>query len=278
MPTFDTPDPISVILEFDVGTARFVAGKRTDTVVEVLPANSAKSDDVRAAQQTKITFADGKLAVKGPRKRSVFGRSGSVEVTVELPAASDLQGFAPMADFICEGLFGDCRLKTSLGDIQVGQAATAHLRTSHGDIRVARVAGDADIVGAGRIEIGEIAGAATVKNGNGDTEIGEITGDLVTRSANGAVSVGVAHGSVEAKSANGTIRVGEVARGQITLQGATGDLEIGIRHSTAAWLDVSTGVGTVRNSLGPADGPEDGEETVEVHARTAVGDIVIHRS
>ncbi|MFI1800845.1 DUF4097 family beta strand repeat-containing protein [Streptomyces sp. NPDC020379] len=278
MPTFDTPDPIAVILEFDVGIARITAGKRTDTVVEVLPANSAKDDDVRVAQQTKVTFAGGKLLVKGPRKRSVFGRSGAIELTVELPAGSDVQGFAPMADLICEGVFGDCRLKTSLGDIQVDQAATVNLRTSHGDIRVARVAGDADIVGAGRIEIGEIAGAASVKNGNGDTEIGEIAGDLVARSANGAISVGVAQGGVEAKSANGAIRVGEVARGKVTLQGSTGDLEIGIRRSTAAWLDVSTGVGTVRNSLGPAEGPEDGEETVEVHARTSVGDIVIHRA
>ncbi|MEU5421815.1 DUF4097 family beta strand repeat-containing protein [Streptomyces sp. NPDC020667] len=278
MPTFDTPGPISVIFEFDAGIARIVAGKRTDTVVEVLPGNSAKAEDVRVAQQTKVTFAGGKLLVKAPRKRSVFGKSGAVELTVELPAGSDVQGFAPMADLICEGVLGDCRLKTSLGDIQVAQVATADLRTSHGDIRVARVAGDADIVGAGRIEIGEITGTASVKNGNGDTEIGEITGDLVTRSANGAISVGVAHGGVEAKSANGTIRIGEVARGKVTLQGASGDLEIGIRHSTAAWLDVSTGVGTVRNSLGPADGPGDGEETVEVHARTSVGDIVIHRS
>lgn len=278
MPTFDTPEPIAVILEFDVGIARIIAGKRTDTVVEVLPANSAKDDDVRVAQQTKVTFAGGKLLVKGPRKRTVFGRSGAIELTVELPAGSHVQGFAPMADLICDGAFGDCRLKTSLGDIQVDQAATVNLRTSHGDIRVARVTGDADIVGAGRIEIGEIAGAASVKNGNGDTEIGEIAGDLVARSANGTISVGVAQGGVEAKSANGAIHVGEVARGKVTLQGSTGDLEVGIRRTTAAWLDVSTGAGTVRNSLGPAEGPEDGEETVEVHARTSVGDIVIHRA
>lgn len=40
MPRFDTPQPISVILEFDIGSARISAGKRTDTVVEVLPATA----------------------------------------------------------------------------------------------------------------------------------------------------------------------------------------------------------------------------------------------
>ena len=37
MPTFDTPEPISVSLELGVGDIRIVAGDRTDTVVEVRP-------------------------------------------------------------------------------------------------------------------------------------------------------------------------------------------------------------------------------------------------
>lgn len=67
-----------------------------------------------------------------------------------------------------------------------------------------------------------------------------------------------------------------MARGRVVLQ-AAGAIEVGIRESTAAWLDVHTVVGTVRNSLGSADGPGDSAETVEVRARTTVGDIVIHR-
>ncbi|MEV3989862.1 DUF4097 family beta strand repeat-containing protein [Streptomyces sp. NPDC049837] len=277
MPFFDTPEPISVTLEFDIGLARITAGKRTDTVVEVLPTNGSEEADVRAAEQTKVTYSNGTLVIKGPKKRSLFGKSGSVDVRVELPAGSDVEGTAPMADFTCEGRLGDCRLKTSYGDIQVAEAAAVNLKTGHGDIRLDRAAGNAEVAGAGRVDIGEVAGTATVRNGNGETVVGEVTGDLRANSSNGRISVGVAHAGVEAKSANGGIRIGQVARGQVVLQAATGDLEVGIPESTAAWLDVSTRFGSVHNALGPAEGPGDATDTVEVRARAGVGEIIIRR-
>ncbi|AVZ77901.1 hypothetical protein SLUN_38355 (plasmid) [Streptomyces lunaelactis] len=278
MPTFDTPEPISVTLEFDVGSARITAGKRADTVVEVLPGDGADEDDVQAAQQTRVTCSGGKLLVRGPKKRSLFGKSGSLDVSIELPAGSDVQGTSSMADFTCEGHFGDLRLRTSFGDIQVEEAGTVSLKTDHGDIRVDRTAGDAEVIAAGRIDVGEIAGAATVKNVNGETSIGSVTGALRVNSSNGRISVGIAHAGVDAKSASGGIRIGEVARGQVSLQTAAGDLEVGIAASTAAWLDVNTRSGMVRNSIGPSEGPATSDETVEVHARTGAGDVVIRRS
>ncbi|MCT2592543.1 DUF4097 domain-containing protein [Streptomyces sp. N2-109] len=278
MPTFDTPEPISATLEFDVGTVRVTAGKRTDTVVEVLPNDGAEEADVRAAQQTKVSYSGGRLLVKGPKKHSLFGRSGALDVTVELPAGSDVQGASPLADFTCEGPLGECRIKTSAGDIQVDEAAGVHLKTSYGDIRVDRTTGDAEITGSGRIDIGTLAGAAAVKNANGETVIGEVTGDLRVNASNGRISVGVAHAGVDAKAANGSIRIGEVARGRIALHTAAGDLEVGIRDSTAAWLDVNTRLGSVRNTLGAAEGPGASDATVEVHARTSLGDILIRRA
>ena len=56
-----------------------------------------------------------------------------------------------------------------------------------------------------------------------------------------------------------------------------GDLEVGIREGTAAWLDVNSQFGRVHNALEAADAPETSVETVEVRARTSVGDIVIRR-
>lgn len=278
MPVFDTPEPICAIVEFDIGSVRITASERTDTVVEVLPAAGAEEADVRAAQQTTVTCADGVLRVRGPRKRSLFGRPGSLDVTIELPAGSRVEGNAPMADFRCSGPLGDCRLRTSLGDIRVDDAAAARLRTGHGDIRLDRARGDAEVTGAGRVDLGAIRGAATVRNAGGETAIGEVGGELRATSSHGRVSVGVAHAGVDARSARGGIRVGEVARGRISLQSGVGDLEIGIRESTAAWLQVHTRFGSVRNSLGPAEGPRPGEETAEVRAETGVGDIVIRRS
>jgi len=68
-----------------------------------------------------------------------------------------------------------------------------------------------------------------------------------------------------------------VARGSVVLGSANGDLDIGIAEGTAAWLEVSTGFGHVRNLLKNASRPEEADETVEVRGRTSYGDITIRR-
>ncbi|TVL89150.1 DUF4097 family beta strand repeat-containing protein [Streptomyces sp. SAJ15] len=278
MPAFDTPAPITATLEFEVASIRITAGKRAETVVEVQPQDTTRDADIQAAEQTKVGYADGRLTVKGPKKRSLFGKPGMLDVRVELPAGSKIDGVTALGNVTCAGLLGDCRLKTSLGDLHVEDAAQVRLKTSHGDIRLDRASGDAEVSGAGRIEIGEVAGATTVENANGDIEVGEAVGELRAKSANGRISVNVAHSGVDARSANGAIRVHEVASGRIALRTAVGDLEVGIPESTAAWLDAQTQFGQVRNSLGPAQGPGTSTRTVEVHARTSYGDVVIRRA
>ncbi len=273
MPSFDTPAPISAVVELDAGTARITAGKRLDTIVEVLPANGADKEDVRAVQQTEVSCSGGRLTVRTPKKRSLFGRPGSIVVSIELPAGSDVRGTTALGNLICEGPLGEVRLKTSLGDVRVDEAARAELTTDHGDIRLDRSTGDAEITGSGRVEIGAVAGAAVVKNGNGTTGIDEVGGELKANAANGDISVGTAGGNavaksangrieigtalagVEATSSNGRIRVGDVVRGRIALRTSVGDIEVGIRRGTAAWLDLEPKYGTVRNNLGAAAGP-----------------------
>lgn len=42
MQTFDTPAPISALLDVPAGRIRFIAADRTDTTVEVLPADARR--------------------------------------------------------------------------------------------------------------------------------------------------------------------------------------------------------------------------------------------
>ncbi|MFD9034179.1 DUF4097 domain-containing protein [Streptomyces sp. NPDC059567] len=278
MPAFETPEPVSATVELEIGRARIVAAKRTDTVVEVTPSDPGDKLDVQAAEETKVTCAGGKLLVKGPKKRSLFGKIGAVDVTVELPAGSELIVSTGLGELIGEGRFGNCRLTTAAGDIQLDEAADVRLKTSHGDILVDRTTGQTEIQGSGRVRVGRIDGSATVKNLNGETVIGEIGGELRVNSSNGPISVVRAGSSVTAKTASGSIRLGEVVRGQITLDSSAGGLEIGIAEGTAAWLDVRSTAGRVRNELDAAEGPGQSTETVEVRGRTSVGDIVIRRA
>ena len=282
MPTFDTPEPISVTVELGVGDLRIVASDRTDTVVEVRPSDAAKKADVTAAEQTRVEYASGRLLIKAPKGwRQLTWRGGgeSIDVQVELPAGSHVRGDAGVAALRCRGRLGECRYKTGVGDIQLDQAGSVQLKTGGGDLTVEQAVGDAELTtGSGAVRIDRIDGAAVVRNSNGDTWIGEVTGDLRVNAANGKVSVDQAHATVAAKSANGDLRLGEVAHGVVLAQTGFGKVEIGIRDGVAAWLDLSTRFGNVHNDLDAAERPEPGDDAVEVRARTSYGDITIHRS
>jgi DUF4097 and DUF4098 domain-containing protein YvlB len=282
MPTFDTPEPISVTVEFGVGDLQIVASDRTDTTVEVRPSDPAKNADVTAAEQTRVEYASGRLLIKAPKNWRQFtwrGGGESVDVQVELPAGSQLRGETGVAALRSRGRLGECRYKTGIGDIQLDQAGAVQLRTGVGDITVEQAGGDAELTtGSGSLRIDGIDGTAMVKNSNGDTWIGRVTGDLRVNAANGRISVDQASATVAAKSANGDVRLGEVAHGAVLAQTAFGKVEIGIRDGAAAWLDLNTRYGTVRNDLDAAERPGPGEDAVEVRARTSFGDITIRRS
>ena len=279
MPVFTTPEPISVTIELNLGDVRIIASDRTDTVIEVRPRDDSKPADVRAVEQTQVEYSSSRPLVKTPRQRNFLGRGSPVDVTVELPTGSEVQGDTGMGEFGCEGHLGECRFKTGMGNIRLDQTGAVHLRTGMGNIAVDRASGDADITtGSGDVRIGSVQGAAVIKNSNGDTVVGEVTGDLRVKSANGRISVDRAHASVIAKTANGNIRIGEVVNGAIVLETAAGELEVGIREGTAAWLDVSSKYGRVRNSLDETHSPEQSEAKTEIRARTSYGDIKIHRA
>ena len=74
------------------------------------------------------------------------------------------------------------------------------------------------------------------------------------------------------------MRIGEVVRGAVAVETGFGEIEVGVRDGTAAWLDVQSGLGSVRSLLDAGDAPAAGEETVEVRGRTGYGDIVIRRA
>lgn len=280
MTTFDSPEPITATVDVVVGDVAVRAAERDDTAVEVRPSDPSNPEDVKVAQATRVEFADQQLLVRTPRQRSWWSRSGggSVDVTVELPAGSYLRGTAGSADFRCDGRLGDCRIRTGIGHIHVVEADTLNLRCGAGDIDVDRVTGHAEVTtGSGEVRLRAVDRGAVVKNSNGDTWVGAAGGDLRIKAANGSIAVDRAESGVGAKSANGDVRLGEVVRGSVALETHAGDLEVGIREGTAAWLDVSAAAGKVYNGLDAVDGPGPAGDKVEVRARTSLGNVVIRR-
>jgi DUF4097 and DUF4098 domain-containing protein YvlB len=282
MPTFDTPAPISAVIEFEVGDLRVVASDRADTQVDVRPTNPAKEPDVTAAEQTRVEYANGNLLVKGPKGRKYFslrGDSESIDITIELPSGSRLQAEAGVVAIRAQGVLGECRLKTGVGDVRLEQVGALQVKSGAGDITVDRAAGQAEVTtGSGAVRVGVIDGGAVVKDSNGNIWLGEVGGDLRLTATNGEISVDRARSTVVAKNANGNVRLGEVGSGAVSAQTARGSLEIGVRTGVAAWLDLSTQFGTVHNGLDTSEAPAPGDASVEVRARTAFGDVTVYRT
>jgi DUF4097 and DUF4098 domain-containing protein YvlB len=282
MPIFETPHPISLTIQLNLGTVRIFAGDRTDTVVEVHPSHPSRDSDVRAAEQVLVEYADGKLLIRGPqewRRYAIWTGNGSVDVTVSLPLHSEVRGDLGMGGFDCEGTFGLCDLKTGNGKIRLDRTGPVWAESGYGNISINRAAGDATVkAGSGHIRIESVDGALHSRNSDGHTTIGAVAGDVHIKAANGDIVIDNPQGSISAKTANGDIRVDGVVRGSLVLETASGNLSVGISEGTAAWLDVSTHYGKVRNSLSASDGPGASAETVEVHGRTSYGNVEIHRS
>jgi hypothetical protein len=278
MPTFTTPTPIDLAITLSSGSIEVVASERTTTVVTVSPTNPSKAIDIRAAEETSVELDGTRLTVRGPRPRfSIVGPTESIEVKVELPVGSRLTAETSFGFVRTLGTLGATRLKGS--NVRLESVADLWVRALHGNVEVGTIDGSAEITADhGQIRLGTVAGDATLKASHGTVVIGEAGGDVDARLSYGDLDITRALASVTAKTAYGTVQVGEVSTGSIQLESGYGQITVGVRQGVAAWLDLESKNGRVRNGLDGTQTPEQSEQTVAVRARTQYGEIEIQRA
>ena len=285
---FDTPSAIAVTLDLYVADVRLAVSDRADTVVEVRPSDPGKAADVKAAENTRVEYDDATrtLSITSRKPRSRFvnfssKRPESIDLLIQLPADSAVRGEADLGDFQSDGALGAVTFKTGLGAVHLAETGPLNLRAGAGAITVEGVTGPAEVhCGSGDIRIGAVDGTAEVSTGNGKVRVAAVTGTATVKASNGSVTVDRALSDITAASANGEVRIGEVTRGTVSATSKNGSVEVGVRAGSAAFLDLTTGVGRVYNELDSADAPQAGEQadTVEVHASTKLGDVTIRRA
>ncbi|MER5327191.1 DUF4097 family beta strand repeat-containing protein [Streptosporangium roseum] len=257
MPTFDTPEPIAVALSLTAADIRISAAQRTDTTVEVRPADPADAADVAAAERARVGYADGRLTVKD-RSRIRYQR-GRVAVTLELPSGSALDASVRDGHLRCQGRLGEVRAHLSQGDIHLDHTGELRLSIGHGDITVATCGGPADLTTtSGQIQVGESTDTTVISNGAGNV--------TVNRAADG----------LRVTAEQGAVTVGELASGRAELTVGTGTVAVGIADGTTVVLDAKTTLGRVRDNLGDLT-EATGGNTVELHAHISHGDILLNR-
>ncbi|MGW6878538.1 DUF4097 family beta strand repeat-containing protein [Streptomyces xanthophaeus] len=193
MQKFDTTAPVSAVLDIPAGRIRFIAADRTDTTVEVLPANASKGSDVKAAEQIKVDYRDGVLRIQAaPAKSRILGNSGSVEVTVQLPAGSRVEAKAASAELRGVGRLGDVAFDGAHGSVKLDETASARLTLLAGDISVGRLGGPAEIsTQKGDIRIAEAArGTVELRTEAGEISVG------AARGASASLDAGTGYGRI----------------------------------------------------------------------------------
>ncbi len=95
MPTFDTPEPISATIDLAVGDVRISRQRRGTTPSSTCaPATRPTTRTSRPPSRPASSTPSGQLLVKAPKLRSWSLRGGgpSIDVTIELPAGSNVHG------------------------------------------------------------------------------------------------------------------------------------------------------------------------------------------
>jgi hypothetical protein len=280
MPSYNTPEPIDLAINLQVGAIEIVASDRTDTVVTVSPTNPAKSVDRRGADETRIEFDGQRVAISGPRPRvSWIGPTESVDIMVALPTRSRFTAELAVGGVRTTGRLGATRIKSSMGPVDIESSGDLRLRAGHGNAIVGTVEGGLEATADhGQLRVGTVTGDAVLKASHGSILMGEAGGDLEAKLSYGDLEIARARGSVTAKTAYGSIELREVSRGSVQVESGFGQINIGVRRGVAAWLDLSTKDGHVRNELASGTAPDALEQTVAVHARTQYSDITVRHA
>ncbi|MFF9341422.1 MULTISPECIES: DUF4097 family beta strand repeat-containing protein [unclassified Streptomyces] len=193
MQTFATTAPIAARIAVPAGHIRLIAADRADTTVDIRPANPSKNRDVKAAEATTATYADGVLHITAPEAgNQLFGASGTVEITVQLPAGSSVDAKAAAGELRGVGRLGDVAFEAAQGPVKLDEAASARLTLQDGDITIGRLDGSAELTTArGDLSVAEAAAGTVVLT----TQSGSITVGAA-RGTSATLDAGTAYGRV----------------------------------------------------------------------------------
>jgi DUF4097 and DUF4098 domain-containing protein YvlB len=277
MHTFQTPDPPTLVVRAGAGSVTITAEDTDLTSVRLSPAGSAGEE---AVAQAVVEQRGDAVVVLLPRSRGLFRQGVPVDVDVTCPTGTRLEVTGESADLRATGTYAEATLSSGSGEVLVDTVTgTARLTTGSGSVTAGQV--DETLVvatGSGDVEVDHSGRTATLTAGSGDISIGQLVGEVVAKTGSGDVEVGILGGSLSTKTGSGDLTVRRAASGSVQANGASGSVTIGIQEGTAAWLDLSTLSGRVRQELGETDAPREDQQRVQITAHTVSGDLRVHRS
>jgi hypothetical protein len=267
---FETPEPIYLYVELGKGKIEVRAEQTSTTSLTI-------SGD--HADEVMVTFEDNRLSVIAPRESGGWfaGRERDLYVQVDLPTDSSLGTKTGSADVELSGRLDEVRIKSGSGDVTADTfGGGSKIETGSGDIEISEAHAELQIKsGSGDVSLGSCLGDLNISTGSGDVEVGTTSGNAVVKTGSGDLKVSTANADLSLATGSGDLTVGTIRRGRVSLKGASSDVEIGVPAGTPVWADINTVTGSVRSNLQSVGAPQDGQEHVELQARTVSGDITL---
>jgi hypothetical protein len=233
----------------------------------------------RHADDVVVEQHDNRVDVIAPRGVGFRTGSSSVTVTVTAPTRSGLATKLGSAGVVARGVLGAVKIATGSGSVALEEVAEpAVVKTGSGTIEVHHLQAQGELkTGSGDITVGRADESAQLSTGSGDIEVGHAYGAVALKSGSGDLLVGAAQADALLSSGSGDLRIGRMSRGQAQLKNASGDISLGIPAGTPVWTDLTSTTGRVRSTLASVGAPAEGQDFVEVRAKTVTGDIYLEQ-
>jgi DUF4097 and DUF4098 domain-containing protein YvlB len=265
--TFDTPSPVSLYVELGSGNVLVHTDETDRTTFDV---TGEHAEDVVVEQRGEQI-----VVIAKQRRTGFFGSSQSLVIDVSMPHDSKLATKLGSADLRVTGRIGETVLRAGSGDIRLGELnGNGSVETGSGDVAVDRVAGPLQVKsGSGEVTVDRAEGPLNVSTGSGDVLVESAAEAVTVRSGSGDLRVRDSQRDVLLSTASGDLVVERMVRGQLTAKNVSGDITVGIPAGVPVWTDISCVTGSVHSSLEGAGEPQDGQDFVELRAKTVSGDI-----
>jgi DUF4097 and DUF4098 domain-containing protein YvlB len=264
---FDTPTPTSLYVELGSGDLVVRCDGVGRTTVDV---------DGKDAEEVTVEQRDDQIVVIAPKRSGgFFGGGHDLSVHVTMPSGSKLATKVGSADVTVSGRLGETWVKSGSGDVRVEEVeGTALFETGSGDVQADSVSADLRVkCGSGDVEIDTVGADASISTGSGDVAIGTALGSVQIKSGSGDMRVREAHRDVSLSTASGDLCVDTIRRGRLRANNVSGDIRVGVPSGIPVWTDISSMTGSVRSGLEGAGQPEEGQDFIELRAKTISGDI-----
>lgn len=267
--TFGTPGAIRLYVELGKGRLDVTAADTDTTTVTV------EGDD---PEEVRVEHDGDLVSIVAPRDRGLFGLGSKGHiVTVTLPEESALRAQTGSAAVSASGTLGTAQVKTGSGDIELERVYGAgELSSGSGDLVLDHVRGPLGVkTGSGDVHVVEALGPVRISTGSGDIQLDRSTETVNVKTGSGDLRLGSASGEIAMSTGSGDLEIRSLTSGRLVGKGASGDIRVGIPAGTPVWTDLSTVSGQIRSNLKGSGQPAEGQDHVELRARTVSGDIIL---